>query len=545
MQRLGLKRLATQTPVAVTAQALSSNALVPSTSSSLSDDDTDPEVFCHLLEACKLSLDLRTAVETHAKIIRFGYGTDPSLAAHLISSYVRCDRLRLGCNVVAQVGSWTTGLVAVNKIVRNLLNGGEYGIAKRVFDKMPNRDVVTWNSVIGGYVTNSRYDEALRLFRKMLSSNVEPDGFTFASAMSACAKLGAPNYAQWVHQLLVEKRIVLNHILSAALIYMYASCGRIQAAKDMFYSVPRIDVSIWNSMIKGLAVHGLAFDAIEVFSKMEMENVLPDSITFLGILTACSHCGMVTEGGQYFDLMRFRYSIRPQLEHYGAMVDLFGRAGLMEEAYAMIKAMPMEPDAIIWRALLSACRTHKWAELGKFAIENISRLRSGDFVLLSNIYCSQSRWECAQEVRETMKKKGVHKVQGKSWFEWAGKIHQFIAGDKSHPESEAMYKVLEGLMKRTKLEGFVPATDLVMMDVSEEEKEENLYHHSEKLALAYGILKTSPGTEIRISKNLRVCYDCHNWIKMISRMLNRVIIIRDRIRFHQFEGGSCSCADYW
>lgn len=436
-------------------------------------------------------------------------------------------------------------MVALNMIIENFMKAGEYETAERVFYKMPARDVVTWNSMIGGYVRNARFEEALKLFRVMLSSNVEPDKFTFASIITGCARLGALNHARWVHELVIEKRIDLNFILCSALIDMYSKCGKIQAAKEIFDGVQRNNVCIWNSMINGLAVHGLALDAIAVFSKMEVENVLPDSITFLGILTACSHCGLVKEGRQYFDLMRSRYSIQPQLEHYGAMVDLLSRAGLLEEAYAMIETMPMKPDVVIWRALLSACRTYKKPKLGEVAIANISRLRSGDYVLLSNIYCSEKRWDTAQGVREMMKKKGVHKIQGKSWFEWVGVVHQFKAGDRSHPETAAIYKVLEGLIQRTRLEGFVPTTELVMMDVSEEEKEGNLYHHSEKLAVAYGILKTSPGTEIRISKNLRICYDCHKWIKIVSRLLSRGIIVRDRIRFHQFEGGFCSCGDYW
>lgn len=505
----------------------------------------DHQLFCDLLEACKLSLDLRTAIETHTRIIRFGYATHSSLAASLISTYVNCDRLNLAYQVIDQVFSWTIDLVPLNLVIENFMREGEYEIAIKVFYKMPARDAVTWNSMIGGYVRNARFEEALRFFRAMLSSSVEPDKYTFASVITACARLGALNHGQWVHDMLVQKRIELSFILSSALVDMYSKCGRIQTAKQVFNSVQRNDVSVWNSMINGLAVHGLALDAITVFSKMEEENITPDSITFLGILTACSHCGLVKEGRKCFDLMKSHYSIQPQLEHYGAMVDLLSRAGLLEEAYAIIKAMPIEPDVVIWRALLSACRTYQKPELGEVAITKISRLESGDYVLLSNIYCSRERWDNAQGVREMMKLKGVRKVKGKSWIEWAGVVHNFKAGDRSHPETEAIYKILVSLIQRTKLEGFFPATELVMMDVSEEEKEANLYHHSEKLALAYGIFKTSPGTEIRISKNLRICYDCHNWIKMVSRLLSRVITVRDRIRFHQFERGSCSCGDYW
>ncbi|CAN1790632.1 Pentatricopeptide repeat-containing protein At5g50990 [Linum perenne] len=181
---------------------------------------------------------------------------------------------------------------------------------------------------------------------------------------------------------------------------------------------------------------------------------------------------------------------------------------------------------------------HKTPEIGELAIANISRLKSGDYVLLSNIYCSQQKWDSAQRVREMMNKHGVSKKKGISWFEWAGRFHHFKSG-------AALYNVLGGLIEKAKLVGFVPKRELVMMDVSEEEKEENLRHHSEKLALAYGILKTGPGTEIRISKNLRICDDCHSWFKFVSMTLNRVILVRDRIRFHRFEGGSCSCGEYW
>ena len=433
----------------------------------------------------------------------------------------------------------------MNLIIEMLMKSGQCDVAKKVFAKMPVRDVVSWNTMIGGYVKNSRFVDALRFFRGMLSAKVEPDGFTFASVVTGCARLGALSNAKWVHDLMVEKRIELNYILSAALIDMYAKCGRIDVSKQVFDDAERDHVSVWNAMINGLAIHGLGLDATAVFSRMELENALPDCVTFIGILTACSHCGLVEEGRKYFDMMQNRFLIQPQLEHYGTMVDLLGRSGLLDDAYGMIKAMPMEPDVVIWRALLSACRTHRKKELGEVAIANISRLESGDFVLLSNMYCSLKNWDSAENLRQMMKMGGVRKKRGKSWIELGDYIHQFKAVDQSHAEMKAIYRVLEGLNQRAKLEGFTPLTDLVLMDVSEEEKEENLNFHSEKLALAYGVLKSSPGTKIRIYKNLRICQDCHNWIKIVSRILNREIIVRDRIRFHQFESGFCSCGDYW
>lgn len=498
-----------------------------------------------MLQSCKHSLDYRTAIKTHAKLIVSGYGTYSTLLTSLLSVYVQCDILNLARQLVEQIFRCAYDLVSLNLVIQSFMMVGECDIAKRVFDKMRIRDVVTWNSMIGGFVRNAQYEEALRLFQGMLNSNVEADEFTFASVITCCGRLGALNYGQRVHHMMIEKNTEVNFILSSALIDMYSRCGRIQVAKEVFSSVCRNNVCVWNTMINGLAMHGLAFDAITIFSKMDLENVLPDPITFVSLLTACSHCGLVEQGHNYFDLMSSRYSIQPQLEHYGAMVDLLGRAGFLQEAYAVIRSMPIEPDVVIWRSFLSACRIHRKLELGEVAIANVCRLRSGDYVLLSNIYCSLRRWDSAEEVREVMKKKGVRKKNGKSWLELMGVIHQFKAGDRSHPEMKAIHRVLEGLNHRIKLEGFNPMTELVLMDVSEEEKEENLNCHSEKLALAYGVLKTSPGIEIRISKNLRICYDCHCWIKMVSKVLSRVIIVRDRIRFHHFDGGICSCGDYW
>ncbi|GMQ09479.1 hypothetical protein CsSME_00052845 [Camellia sinensis var. sinensis] len=198
---------------------------------------------------------------------------------------------------------------------------------------------------------------------------------------TGCARLGARDHAKWTHGLMIEKKIAINYILGSALIDMYSKCGKIETAKEIFETIQRDDVSVWNALINGLAVHGLALDAIAIFSRMEVENISPDSITFVGILTACSHCGLVEQGHKYFDSMTC-YSIQPQLEHYGAMVDLLGRARCLDEAYSIIKEMPMEPDIVIWRALLSACRTQRNSDLGEVAIKKIKHLGSGDYVLL-------------------------------------------------------------------------------------------------------------------------------------------------------------------
>ncbi|KAL0415460.1 UNVERIFIED_CONTAM: Pentatricopeptide repeat-containing protein, partial [Sesamum latifolium] len=448
----------------------------------------DQKLF-RILESCKLSPDYRTAVSVHGKIIKHGYGTCPLLLSMLREVYVACEKSNLARQLLSDVCFLNCDVVSANLLIDSFMKAGEIDVAKKVFSALPARDVVTWNSTIGGCVKNGFFLEAIGMFKEMLGTKFEPDGFTFASVMTACSRLGA-----------------LNH-------------GKIETAKSIFDAAQRTDVSIWNAMINGLAMHGLAVDAISMFKAMEGENVSPDAVTFIGLFTACSHCGFVEQGRKYFNLMKNDYSIQPQLEHYGAMVDLFARAGLLDEAYAMINEMPMEPDVVIWRTLLSACRTLKNPELGEEVVAKIKHLGSGDYVLLSNTYCSTKKWDNAETVRWSMHKKGVRKSTGKSWVELHGAIHHFRAGDRSHPETEAIYKLLEALIRRTKMEGYVSSPDLVLMDISEEEKEENLNYHSEKLALAFGILKSSPGTEIPISKNLRTCVDCHCWMKIVSKLI--------------------------
>ncbi|PWA74644.1 tetratricopeptide repeat (TPR)-like superfamily protein [Artemisia annua] len=342
---------------------------------------SEHELLVRSLEECKFSRNSTNAAEIHARIIKLGYTTCPSITSLLVETYMSFNNLSFARQLLDEVPYWKFNLVSVNSIISSFMKMGDVDIAKKMFRKMHKRDLISWNTMIGGFVRNARFEEAFGVYRKMLNSNVEPDKFTFSSIITACARVGALDQAKWIHNLLTEKQIELNFILSAALIDMYSKCGRIETAKTIFKSVKRDDVSVWNAMINGLAMHGLAMDAIATFTQMEDENTLPDSITFVGILTACSHSGLTQQGREYFDLMRTKYSINPQLEHYGAMVDLFGRAGLLEEAYEVIKGMPMDPDVVIWRAFLSACRTHRKPEFAEVAVSKISHLESGDYGL--------------------------------------------------------------------------------------------------------------------------------------------------------------------
>ncbi|KAK9289857.1 hypothetical protein L1049_008017 [Liquidambar formosana] len=229
------------------------------------------------------------------------------------------------------------------------------------------------------------------------------------------------------------------------------------------------------------------------------------------------------------------------------MVDLLGRAGLLDEAHQLIKSMPMEANAIIWGALLGGCRLYRDTQLAEHVLKRLIELEpwnSGNYVLLSNIYSADHRWDDAAKIRSSMIGKGIQKPPGYSWIELDGVLHEFLVGDKSHPLSDKIYAKLGELIKELKAAGYVPTTEFVLFDIEEEEKEHFLGYHSEKLAVAFGLISSSEDV-IRIVKNLRVCGDCHVFMKLVSKIMGREIIVRDNNRFHCFVEGSCSCRDYW
>eukprot|EP01018_Ginkgo_biloba_P037564 Gb_08772 [translate_table: standard] len=420
--------------------------------------------------------------------------------------------------------------------------------ACRMFDKISQRDVISWNAMIAGYAQNGHCDEALKLFRQMVLAGVKPDLVTITSVLPACARLAALRKGKEIHVYIIRSESELNVFVSNALIDMYAKCGSIDNAHRVFDQMFERDVISWNAMIAGYGMHGYGEDALALFCQMQEEGIKPSDVTFTALLSACSHSGLVDEGWQHFDRMVEDYGIIPSAEHYVCMVDLLGRAGYLDEAYNFIQKMPIEPSATVWRALLGACRSHYNMELGECVAEQLIGLESerpGNYVLLSNIYAAAGRWDDVVNVRTLMKVKGAKKTPGCSWIEVNNKVHTFFAGDRSHPQLEKIYATLESLIRQMEATGYVPDINFVLHDVEEEEKDHILYSHSEKLAIAFGLISTSPGTPIRITKNLRVCGDCHKATKFISKIVRREIIVRDANRFHDFKDGLCSCGDYW
>jgi pentatricopeptide repeat protein len=312
--------------------------------------------------------------------------------------------------------------------------------------------------------------------------------------------------------------------------------------------MPSRDVVTWTAMLGGCAMHGHGREALRHFEQMCDEGVQPDDITFVCVLSACSHAGLVDEGMCLYASMIRDYMIPAKLEHYTCMVDLLGRAGHLQEAENMIMAMPCKPQAAAWMALLGACRIHGNVGMAERVAKRILEMESENaavYVLLSNIYAAAGNRHLCENVERQRKERGAKKQPGRTWIEVNNEVHTFVVQDQDHPqmiEIHAELQRLSGLMHNA---GYVPCTELVLDDVEEEEKVSHLCHHSEKLAIAFGLINTAPGTPLRIRKNLRVCKDCHTSTKFISKIVRRAIMVRDANRFHHFEDGVCSCMDYW
>ncbi|KAI9074898.1 hypothetical protein K1719_043127 [Acacia pycnantha] len=420
--------------------------------------------------------------------------------------------------------------------------------ARCVFDGIHEKDIVCWSAMIQGYALNGLPKEALDLFSQMRRENLKPDCYAMVGVLSACAKLGALDFGNWAKDLLDANEFLSNPVLGTALIDLYAKCGSMAQAWKIFKQMKVKDSVVYNAVILGLAMNGNVRAAFGVFGEMEKTRIQPDENTFVGLLCGCTHAGLVQDGRRYFKSMSDVYSLTPSIEHYGCMVDLLARAGLLDEAHKLINSMPMKPNAIVWGALLGGCRLHRDTQLAEHVLKQLIDLEpwnSGHYVLLSNIYSTNRRWDEAEKIRSTMNEKGMRKVRGCSWVEVNGVVSEFLVGDTSHPLTREIYERLQSLSKDLREAGYKPTTEFVLFDIEEEEKEHLLGWHSEKLAVAFALIRTHDKDVIRVVKNLRICGDCHEAIKLTSKITGRQIIIRDNNRFHCFADGSCSCGDYW
>ncbi|KAF3955727.1 hypothetical protein CMV_019083 [Castanea mollissima] len=498
--------------------------------------------FSSLLKSCPLE----PGKALHSQAIKLGFVSDLFVRTGLVDVYAR------GGDVMSAQQLFDTmpekSLVSLTAMMTCYAKYGELGKARVLFEEMKERDIICWNVMIDGYAQNGMPNEAFILFRKMLRARVKPNEVTVLSVLSACGQLGVLESGRWLHSYIENNRIEINVHVGTALVDMYSKCGSLEDARLVFDRIKDKDVVAWNSMITGYAIHGFSQNALQLFNEMCMIGHHPTHVTFIAVLSACGHAGLVSEGWSFFHSMKDQYGIEPRIEHYGCMVNLLGRAGHLEEAYALVKNMNTEPDPVLWGTLLAACRLHNNIALGEEIAEFLvgkNLANSGTYILLSNIYAAAGNWDGVARVRTLMKDSGVQKEPGCSSIEVNNKVHEFLAGDKKHPNSKEIYMMLEEINGWLKAHGYTPQTEIVLHDLGERQKEQSLEVHSEKLAMAFGLISTQPGTTIKIVKNLRVCLDCHDVTKLISKITGRKIVMRDRNRFHHFVNGSCSCGDYW
>ncbi|KAJ4823949.1 hypothetical protein Tsubulata_016430 [Turnera subulata] len=406
------------------------------------------------LSACGRSKSLLAGKVVHGMVFRYHLGSESFVGNALIDMYCRNDRIEAAQLVfklmgVRDVSSWTSllnGFVLCNDLVS----------AKMVFDEMPLRDSVAWTAMITGFVQGEMPIEALEMFREMKAEGVSPPTVvTVVAVLAGCADTGALDHGQAIHGYMEKVSLTEDTTVRNALMDMYSKGGCPELARKIFNGMRKKDVFSWTTMIAGYAFHGKGNDALELFHDMLQSRVIPNGITFLSVLSACSHSGLVVEAQRLFMRMIQCYPFEPRIEHYGCMVDLLGRAGLLEEAKEFIENMPVDPDAVIWRSLLGACLLHGNLSMAEMAGKKIIQLELNDdgvHVLLCNIYCSANRMEEALKMRKMMGRIKVKKKPAHSWIEVNGVVHEFLAEDKILSASGDVYFCIEMITDHLRLD---------------------------------------------------------------------------------------------
>ncbi|ESQ41266.1 hypothetical protein EUTSA_v10012703mg [Eutrema salsugineum] len=473
--------------------------------------------FTSTLNACAIGKCYGLGKQIHGLVVKAGFDLEVYVSNALIDVYTKCERM---------------------------------DTAVKLFAELSSRNEVSWNTIIVGYENLGEGEEALSMFREALRNQVSVTEVTCSSAISACASLASMELGSQVHGLAIKTGNAEKVAVSNSLIDMYAKCGDIKDAQSVFNKIKTKDVPSWNALISGYSTHGLTREALRIFDIMKDCDYKPNGLTFLSVLSGCSNAGLVDEGQDCFESMIRDHGIEPCLEHYTCMVRLLGRSGRLEKAMELIQGIPYEPSVMIWRAMLSASCVQNNVEFAKRSAEEVLKINPKDeatYVLLSNMYAGAKQWADVASTRRSMKEKGVKKEPGLSWIEHQGNVHYFSVGKLSnHPDIKLINGMLEWLNMKAKRAGYVPDRNAVLHDMDDEEKDKRLWVHSERLALAFALVRMpSSRNRILIIKNLRICSDCHSAMKVISNIVQRDLVIRDMNRFHHFRAGICSCGDHW
>lgn len=405
-----------------------------------------------VLKAVVQLSDVDVGRQIHSQTVYSGLDLDVNVVTSLIQMYSSCGFVSDARKLFDFVRF--RDVVLWNAMVAGYVKVAELNSARKLFDKMPERNVISWTALIAGYAQTNRPDEAIALFRRMQLEKVEPDEIAMLAVLSACADIGALELGEWIHNF-VEKHGMYKIVpLYNALIDMYAKSGNIRRAIEVFENMKHKSVITWSTMVAALALHGLGGEAINMFLRMEKARVKPNGVTFLAILSACSHVGMVDVGRFYFDRMQSMYKIEPKIEHYGCMIDLLARAGYLLEAQELLQDMPFEANAAIWGSLLAASNIHRDLELAEQALRHLAKLEpenSGNYTLLSNTYAALGRWSESGMVRKVMRNAGVRKAPGGSLIEINNRVYEFLAGDKSGSQVQGMHQVLCKIIVQLKM----------------------------------------------------------------------------------------------
>ncbi|KAH7567213.1 hypothetical protein ACOSQ2_011301 [Xanthoceras sorbifolium] len=529
------------------------------------------------ISACTDLEALEKGMEIHSVAVKMGLTDDVLVGNSLIDMYSKCGELEAAKRVFDIIKerdcySW-------NSMIGGYCQAGYCGKAYELFREMQESDVppnvITWNVMISGYIQNGDEDEALDLFqrmekdgnvkwntsswnsliagyqqlgqknnalrefRKMQTVCVIPNFVTILSVLPACANLVAGNKVKEIHGCIFRRNLESSLPVMNSLIDTYAKTGNIVYSRTIFDRMPYKDIITWNSMISGYVLHGCSDGALDLFDQIRNFGLKPTRGTFLSIILAHGLAGMVDEGKQLFSSFIEDYQILPMLEHYSSMIDLYGRSGRLVEAVQFIEDMPIKPDSSVWEALLTACRIHGNIDLAVQALEHLLELEPGN-ILIQQTYAINGKPEDALIARKLEKENILRKSPGQSWIEVKNRVYTFVTGDQYKSYSNLLYSLSQCMQENVK------ARSHCGFCIEEEEKEEISGIHSEKLALAFALVGSYHSPQIiRIVKNIRMCADCHETAKYVSKTYGREIYLSDSKCLHHFKDGHCSCGDYW
>lgn len=402
--------------------------------------------FVGVLNACSDVATLSEGKQIHAYLVKLGFELQMYIKSALVDMYAKCSNVE---------------------------------DARKGFDQLNNAcesDTVLWTTIIGGYVKNGQEEEALDLFVRMQKRGILPNNLTIATVLRACSSLAALEQGKQIHGLALKYGFGLGIPLGSALSTMYAKSGDLEDCSLVFRRMPQRDVIAWNSVISGFSQNGCGMEALDLFEEMKQEGTEPDSVTFINLLFACSHMGLVDRGWSYFRSMYNDYDLVPKIEHYACMVDILSRAGLLEEAKNFVQSVPIDHGTCLWRIVLGACRRPQYFDIGAYAGERLMELGTTDssaYTLLSNIYAASRRWDDVERVRRMMKLHGVNKDPGCSWLELQKRVHVFVAGEHLHPEIKDIYAQVRRLILHMKDEGYRPTPWLQSHDYLQLDMESN------------------------------------------------------------------------